>query len=126
MSPLLQRLQNHFAEAWYYFRNPNIPSSGPDRNVEGLVYRDGDDFEAILHSLYSDSVVHSGADATIVNLACLHRVALHRLQRELVQEAIAFKYGGGGDAVGLSGRMGVYGRDADHFFVLFVRCVFDS
>ncbi|KAH9214385.1 hypothetical protein DL95DRAFT_503865 [Leptodontidium sp. 2 PMI_412] len=69
MSTLLQRLQNHFAEAWYYFRNPNIPSSGPDRNVEGLVYRDGDDFEAILHSLYSDSVLHSGADATIVNLA---------------------------------------------------------
>ncbi|KAH7351294.1 hypothetical protein BKA65DRAFT_550256 [Rhexocercosporidium sp. MPI-PUGE-AT-0058] len=52
----------------------------------------GGDFEAILHSLYSGSVVQARPDATTVNLACLHRVALHRLQRDLVLEAMAFKY----------------------------------
>ncbi|KAG4436773.1 hypothetical protein IFR05_007748 [Cadophora sp. M221] len=121
MTTLFQRVQNVLVEAWYDFHNPKNLSSSADRNAEVLLHGGGagGDFEAILHSLYNDSVVNSRPEATVVNLACLHRVALHRMQRELVREAMVFKYRGSREeTVGLGEKIGAYVQALkDHTYI---------
>ena len=49
-------------------------------------------FEGKMRVLYDEAVLHTTNGHTTVNLACLHRVTLHRLQRQLVLDALKFKY----------------------------------
>ncbi|CZR51373.1 uncharacterized protein PAC_01248 [Phialocephala subalpina] len=54
----------------------------------------GDSFEKRLQEFYGETVICVNESSVKVNLASLQRIELHRLQRELVEEAIKFKYDG--------------------------------
>jgi len=79
---------------------PDLQSSRKaGRNLQPAQIRalEDQEFESQLQTLYGESVACSSSDSLTVNLSCMHRVILHRLQQQLVKEALRFKFSQPGD-----------------------------
>lgn len=50
------------------------------------------DFETRIHELYKSSVIYADGDSVTVNFASLHRASMHYMQKELLENALKFKY----------------------------------
>ncbi|KAL2071110.1 hypothetical protein VTL71DRAFT_12345 [Oculimacula yallundae] len=75
---------------------PTFTSNMVGQNLDPMTIQalHNSSLETRLQSLYSQSVISTSANTGIitVNLACLSRIRLHRLQKKLVGDAITTKY----------------------------------